>query len=65
MNKYSWPIKAFGMSEFFDKFDELVSQIISSHSAKRNKIINNIIRREIYNDNLGYYERLKKQIENI
>lgn len=65
LNKYSWPIKAFGMREFFDKFDELVSQIISSHSAKRNKIINNIIRREIYNDNLGYYERLKKQIENI
>ena len=65
LNKYSWPLKVYGATLFLDKFDELVSQITSTNSGNRDKIINNIIKKEIFYDDSEYYQRLKRQIDNI
>jgi hypothetical protein len=62
LNKYNWPIKAFGENIFLKKFDKLISNIIS---GKKNKIIKYILKQEVEYSRTGYYQRLKKQIDYI
>lgn len=62
LNKYDWPIKAFGKSNFLEKFDKLISDIISK---KKNKIIQYILKKEVEYSKVEYYQRLRKQINNI
>jgi len=66
LNKYSnWPLKAFGADFFLNKFDELVLQITSANHENVHQVIDKIVKKEIFFDNSDYYQRLKKQIENI
>lgn len=65
LNKYSWPIKAYGETFFLDKFDKLVLEVTSANSYKRNIIIKKILNREVFHDSNSYYQRIKTQIEKI
>ena len=62
LNKYNWPIKAFGINNFLEKFDMLISDIILK---KKNKIIQYILNQEVEYSEVEYYQRLKKQINYI
>lgn len=62
LNKYNWPLRAFGYKEFFKKFDELVFQINFKKKLSSLNTVKNLV---IYHDNNDYFTRIEKIINKI
>jgi hypothetical protein len=62
LNKYKWPLRAFGYKQFFKKFDELVYQINFKKKIKSLSIVKN---RVVYNNNTDYFTRIEKIINKV
>ena len=62
LNKYNWPLRAFGYQQFFKKFDELIFQIYSKKKINSMNIVKNLV---VLNDNSNYFTRIEKVITKI
>lgn len=62
LNKYNWPLRAFGYQQLFKKFDELVIQINSKKKINSIDIVKNLV---VLNDNSNFFERIEKVINKI
>ena len=62
LNKYNWPLRAFGYQQLFKKFDELVLQIYSKKKIDSINIVKNLV---VLNDNSNFLTRIEKVINKI
>ena len=61
LNKYKWPLRAFGYKQFFKNFDKLVDQ---SKNRKKSIDLEIIKDKIVYKDKFNYLNRLYKVINN-
>jgi CDP-glycerol glycerophosphotransferase (TagB/SpsB family) len=63
LNKYNWPLKAFGYDDFFLKLELLLKKINNKNYDK--KVTDMIFKKIVYNDNKSYYQRVAKVINSL
>jgi CDP-glycerol glycerophosphotransferase (TagB/SpsB family) len=63
LNKYKWPLRAFGYKDFFLKLDLLFKQINKNNYDSR--VPNLIYKKIVYNDNKSYYQRVAQIINSL
>ena len=62
LNRYKWPLRAFGYKQLFKKFDELVFQIQSRKILSDLNIVKNNV---VYDEKTNYFSRLVKIINKM